>query len=80
VNRLMQRLDQLEQIILPKGRVIAIHDDGFEDIEARIERCRAAVGITFRDLIVIMAYFSDPDDEDRWRAPEPPWTVQQMIG
>jgi hypothetical protein len=41
VNRLQQRLAHIEHAILPAGRMCAVIDDGSEDIEARIARCRA---------------------------------------
>jgi hypothetical protein len=51
----MQRLAQLEQILLPAGRAIVIFEDiHFEDTEARIDRCLAEVGRSPRDLVIIL--------------------------
>ena len=50
MNRMMQRLAELEQIILPKGRVISIHDDGSEDMWA-LGRLAGGVGMN-PDLLV----------------------------
>ena len=52
MNRLQQRLAHIERAILPAGRMCAVTDDGSEDIEARIARCRAETGLSDRDLVV----------------------------
>jgi hypothetical protein len=46
MNRLQQRLAHIERAILPAGRMCAVTDDGSEDIEARIARCRAESPLT----------------------------------
>jgi hypothetical protein len=80
MNRLMQRLAQLEQIILPAGRAIVIFEDiHFEDTEARIDRCLAEVGRSPRDLVIILRDFSDPDEIGPHRPRNHPhWRVDQL--
>ena len=53
MNRLQQRLAHLERAALLVGRGIVIVDDGTEDIEVRKARCRAEVGLSDRDIVVI---------------------------
>jgi hypothetical protein len=80
MNRLMQRLAQLEQILLPAGRAIVIFEDiHFEDTEARIDRCLAEVGRSPRDLVIILRGFSDPDEIGPLQPRrDPPWRVNQL--
>ena len=57
MNRLQQRLAHIERAILPRGRMCAVIDDGSEDIEARIARCKAETDLSARDLLVIVKRF-----------------------
>ena len=77
MNRLQQRLAHIERAILPAGRMIAIVDDGSEDIEARIARCGAATNLSDHDLVVILKRFFP---RAPGQAQEPPWTMRPLIG
>ena len=57
MNRLQQRLTRIERATLPAGRMCVVIDDGSDDIEARIERCRAETSLSDRDLVVILKPF-----------------------
>jgi hypothetical protein len=74
-GRLRTRIERLEHGLQPKARMIIVRDDGMEDIEARIERCKAETQATLADLIVIIKRFTrDPD-----RGAEAPWNVRPML-
>jgi hypothetical protein len=77
VNRLQQRLAHIERAILPAGRMCAVIDDGSEDIEARIARCRAETDLSGRDVVVIVKRFCERAPGE---AQEPPWTVPPLVG
>ena len=77
MKRLQQRLAHIEHAILPAGRMCAIIDDGSEDIEARIARCRAETGLSDRDLVVILKRFFPRGPGE---AQEPPWTMRPLVG
>jgi hypothetical protein len=70
MSRLQQRVAHIELAIHPAARLCAVADDGSEDIEARIARCRAEAG-----LIVVRQRYCE-------RAPggvqEPAWTVRPL--
>lgn len=75
MNRLRQRLAHIEHAIHPEGRLCAVIDDGSEDIEVRISRCRAETGLSARDLLVIVKRFCG---RAPGRAQEPPWTTRRL--
>jgi hypothetical protein len=77
VNRLQQRLAQIERAIVPAGRMCAVIDDGSEDIEARIARCKAETDLSARDLLLIVKRFCQRVPGE---APEPPWTMRPLVG
>jgi hypothetical protein len=76
MNRLQQRLAHIERAIRPEGRMCVIIDDGSEDIEARIARCRAETGLSDRDLVVIIKRFFERAPGE---APGPPWTMRPAL-
>ena len=81
MNRLQQRLAHTEHAILPAGRICAVIDDGSEDVEARIARCRAQTGLSDRDLVVILKRFFPRAPGE---AQEPPgrcgrWLASSML-
>jgi hypothetical protein len=77
VNRLQQRLVRIERAILPARRACVVIDDGSEDIEARIARCRAETGLSHRDFVVILKRFFPRAPGE---AQEPPWTMRPLVG
>jgi hypothetical protein len=62
---------------VPAERMCAVIDDGSEDIEARIARCRAETGLSGRDVVVIVKRFCELAPG---KAPEPPWTMRPLVG
>ena len=52
-------------------------DDGSEDIEARIARCKAETDLSARDLLVIVKRFCQRVPGE---APKPPWTMRPLVG
>jgi hypothetical protein len=80
MNRLMQRLAQLEQIILPRrqsDRDLRRHP--FRGHRARIDRCLTEVGRSPKDMIIVLRDFSDPDEiGPREPRRDPPWRVDQL--
>ena len=77
MNRLQQRLAHIERAILPARRMCVVIDDGSEDIEARIARCRVETGLSDRDLVVIRKRFFPRAPGE---AQEPPWTMRPLVG
>jgi hypothetical protein len=49
-SRLQTRLARIEQALHPKGRLLIVIDDGVEDIEARLERCKAETQATLAEF------------------------------
>ena len=74
MNRL-QRLAHIERAIQPEGRMCVVIDDGSEDIEARIARCRAETGLSGRDVVVIVKRFCE---RALGEAQEQPWTMRPL--
>jgi hypothetical protein len=74
VNRLQKRLTHIERAILPAGRMCAVIDDGSEDIEARIARCKP------RSDVTSAFYSASPDVQrqamDAARAILKPWDAK----
>jgi hypothetical protein len=75
VSRLRRRLDLLELQLHLEGRLRAVDNDGSEDIEARIARCRAEAALTPRDLIVIRQRYCD---RASGRAQDPAWRMSPL--
>ena len=71
MNRLQQRLARLEHALHPEARLCAVIEDGSEDIEARIARCKAETGLSACDLLVIVKRFCV-------QAQQPPWTMRPL--
>ena len=76
MNRQRQRLARLEHALHPEGRLCAVIDDGSEDVEARIARCKDETGLSARDLLVIVKRFYG---RAPGKAQEPPWTMRAAM-
>jgi hypothetical protein len=76
MNRLQQRLARIERAIQPEGRMCVVIDDGSEDIEARIARCRSETDLCARDILVILKRFCERAPGE---AQEPPWTMRPLV-
>jgi len=74
-SRLRIRFVRLEQAIQSKGRLFVVRDDGAEEIEQRIARCKAETHVTLADLVVIITSFGEPNPEmplqAHWRDASP---------
>jgi hypothetical protein len=55
---LQQRLAQLEEAIMPKGRFLVIRADPTRDLDEQIEAYRAEDGVTERDILVVIKTFT----------------------
>jgi hypothetical protein len=75
MSRLLQRLERIEIGLHPEGRLFAVVDDGSEEIEGRMDRCRAEGGLSARDLIVIVKRYCE---RAPGRVQEPAWTVRPL--
>jgi hypothetical protein len=75
MSRLCQRLAHVERAIQPAGRLFVIHEDGSEDIEAKIARCEAEAGLSHRDIVVIRDHFGG---RVAGKTQEPAWRISPL--
>jgi hypothetical protein len=58
MNRLQQRLAELEQAIMPKGRFLVMREDPTRDLDEQIEAYRAENEVTERDTLIVRRTFT----------------------
>jgi hypothetical protein len=57
MNRLLQRLAELEQAIQPTGRFLVMHENPTRDLDEQIEAFKAENDVTERDMLIVRRTF-----------------------